>query len=347
MDLKNFKNFFRGLITVFAVFFLISMALVYFMKPGLASNGTKKVDPLTDWTADECQKKVESINPDVKWKEYWEPSESKCFAPPAKVVTATGLFTSGSGISGYISSLYAYAVGIAGIFAVVMMMVGGLIWMTAGGSPDKVTKAKSFIFSALTGLVLLLCSYMILYIVNPRLVMEQSISVPMITGETSAAFGCAWSPDACPKNKFQAEEDKCGAGSGVCCCYACFGDGEKCFGNDQECCQDGDMDSEGKPYTGTDLICNEDIFNKCMPPQPAGKGCQEGPDCESGACKVGAATWDRCAKNFCEMCGFGTFDNCEENECKQYSIEQQKHPTGGSCVFKERIWPIPNECNYK
>ena len=73
-------------------------------------------------------------------------------------------------IAKYIQSIYNYAIGIVGILAAVVLMYGGVIWLTAGGSPDKVNNAKSWIGASLTGLILALCSYMILNTINPDLV---------------------------------------------------------------------------------------------------------------------------------------------------------------------------------
>jgi hypothetical protein len=73
-------------------------------------------------------------------------------------------------IGEYIAILYKYGVAVAAVLAVLMIMVGGLVWLMSGGSPDKVGKGKEFITSALTGLMLALFSFMILYTVNPKLV---------------------------------------------------------------------------------------------------------------------------------------------------------------------------------
>jgi len=73
-------------------------------------------------------------------------------------------------IAEYIKAIYKYALGIVGILATVVMMFGGVLWITAGGNAERVTNAKSWLTAALTGLVLALTSYMILYIVNPGLV---------------------------------------------------------------------------------------------------------------------------------------------------------------------------------
>ena len=73
-------------------------------------------------------------------------------------------------IAEYIKAIYKYALGIVGILATVVLMFGGVLWIIAGGNAERITNAKSWITAALTGLVLALTSYMILYIVNPGLV---------------------------------------------------------------------------------------------------------------------------------------------------------------------------------
>ncbi len=73
-------------------------------------------------------------------------------------------------IGEYIKSIYKYAIGAVGILAAVVLMFGGIIWITAGGSAERIGEAKAWITASLTGLILALCSYMILYTVNPNLV---------------------------------------------------------------------------------------------------------------------------------------------------------------------------------
>jgi len=84
-------------------------------------------------------------------------------------------------ISEYIAVIYKYGIGLAAVLATIMIMIGGFIWLTSAGSPDKVGKGKEFITSALTGLLLALFSYMILATVNPNLVSLTSSGITMIT----------------------------------------------------------------------------------------------------------------------------------------------------------------------
>ncbi|MBN1778653.1 MAG: hypothetical protein JW816_00300 [Candidatus Buchananbacteria bacterium] len=83
-------------------------------------------------------------------------------------------------IGQYIRVVFQYGVGLAAVLAVVMIMVGGFIWLTSGGSPDKVGKAKEYITSSLLGLFLALFSYSLLYALNPNLVNIQAIKIEKI-----------------------------------------------------------------------------------------------------------------------------------------------------------------------
>ena len=102
---------------------------------------------------------------------------------------------SDTSIGEYVKSVYGYAIGIVGILATVVLMAGGIIWITAGGNSERIGNAKSWITASLTGLVLVLCSYMILYYVNPSLVNFEPIVIKPV--EVKSKLGC------CPKPKCQ------------------------------------------------------------------------------------------------------------------------------------------------
>jgi hypothetical protein len=70
----------------------------------------------------------------------------------------------------YIKAIYKYAIGIVGILAAVVLMFGGLLWLTAGGNANQVSEAKAWIGASLTGLLIALCSFMIMATINPALV---------------------------------------------------------------------------------------------------------------------------------------------------------------------------------
>jgi len=69
----------------------------------------------------------------------------------------------------YIETLYWYALGLAVVLAVLMLVVGGLEYTTSFASESNKGKAKARIENALIGLVIALTSYLILYTVNPEM----------------------------------------------------------------------------------------------------------------------------------------------------------------------------------
>ena len=83
-------------------------------------------------------------------------------------------------INQYIAGIYKYAIGIVGILATVVMMMGGIMWIMAGGNATRVGEAKAWIGASLTGLVLALTSYTILYQINPKLTQFKPIEVTTV-----------------------------------------------------------------------------------------------------------------------------------------------------------------------
>ncbi len=51
--------------------------------------------------------------------------------------------------------------GFLGIIAVIVILLGGFKWMTAGGSDDKIGEAKKLISAGIVGLVVILAAYAI------------------------------------------------------------------------------------------------------------------------------------------------------------------------------------------
>ncbi len=73
-------------------------------------------------------------------------------------------------IAQYMSAVYRYAVGIGGMLAAVMMMIGGVQYLTAGGDSSRVARGKQRITDALLGLMIVMGAYLLMYVVNPDLV---------------------------------------------------------------------------------------------------------------------------------------------------------------------------------
>jgi len=80
-------------------------------------------------------------------------------------------------LSRYIKAIYDYGLKAAGVLAAVVLMGGGLIWLTSGGNQTKIGQAKEMIIGSVTGLIILFGAYMILNTVNPALLELKPISL--------------------------------------------------------------------------------------------------------------------------------------------------------------------------
>lgn len=58
-----------------------------------------------------------------------------------------------------VAQIIRVAMGLLGIIAVVIILVGGFKWMTAGGNEEQVGDAKKWIFSGVIGLAIILSAY--------------------------------------------------------------------------------------------------------------------------------------------------------------------------------------------
>ncbi len=70
----------------------------------------------------------------------------------------------------FLKTNYDLAITIAGILAVIMIIVAGVQWVSSGGNSEMITSAKKRIGGALTGLLIAYLSYTILNTINPATV---------------------------------------------------------------------------------------------------------------------------------------------------------------------------------
>lgn len=96
-------------------------------------------------------------------------------------------------IGQYITIMYVWAVRVAAVAAVVVIMVGGIMWLTSGGA-DRLSKAKELIGNAIIGLLLAVGSYVVLNTINPDLVRLQLPRTRMVRAIAAGSLFCSGVP---------------------------------------------------------------------------------------------------------------------------------------------------------
>lgn len=110
-------------------------------------------------------------------------------------------------IGKYIKAVYNYLIGSVGILATVVIMYAGVLWITAAGSAEQVGKAKSYMASSLTGLILALFSWTILWTINPDLISFKPITIKETVYIPDPTIGCC-QPDN-TKDAYASIQDEC------------------------------------------------------------------------------------------------------------------------------------------
>jgi hypothetical protein len=100
--------------------------------------------------------------------------------PSALQPTSDGQFVYVPFLALYFAAIYKFTVGAAAVLAVIMIAVGGFIYLTAGGDPGKITKAKGIIVNAVVGLFIAVGSYTVLSLVNTDLVSFKSLRIEIV-----------------------------------------------------------------------------------------------------------------------------------------------------------------------
>lgn len=68
----------------------------------------------------------------------------------------------------YVSAVFSYAITLAAIFGVLMFTIAGFQYMTAGGDKGAVSKAKARMTNTIFGIVILMATYSIAFLIDPR-----------------------------------------------------------------------------------------------------------------------------------------------------------------------------------
>jgi len=87
---------------------------------------------------------------------------------------------SGSDFANYVLAIYKFAIWTVGIAALLMIIIGGFMYITSAGNTSRMDTAKRVIFDALYGLIVAFAAWLLLYVINPDLV-KVNISLKAVT----------------------------------------------------------------------------------------------------------------------------------------------------------------------
>jgi hypothetical protein len=93
-------------------------------------------------------------------------------------------------LTNYIGLIVNFLTALIVAVGVLMVVVGGYLYMTAGGSADRVQLGKGFIIAALTGIVLALTAWVILATLGPQFVEQREPCIPNIPNACGPGISC-------------------------------------------------------------------------------------------------------------------------------------------------------------
>jgi len=83
----------------------------------------------------------------------------------------------------YVKYIFNFSIMIAGLVAFGALVAGGIRYLTSAGAPAVMADAKDQILAAFLGLIILLCSYLILVTINPQLRIIKITKAPLCNCE--------------------------------------------------------------------------------------------------------------------------------------------------------------------
>jgi hypothetical protein len=114
--------------------------------------------------------------------------------PGSELFNGQEIVITGSTLGEYVAALYVFVVSAIGILAALLIMYGGLKWLTAGGDRGRVQDAKDQISSAIIGILIAFGAYLLLLTISPKLVKFSSLEIKPVPKrvaefEKEVAFG--------------------------------------------------------------------------------------------------------------------------------------------------------------
>ncbi len=91
-------------------------------------------------------------------------------APDLGLADAEAIGLGDAGVKEIVNNIISIILGFLGLIAVILILIGGFLWMTAGGNEDRVKKGRQYIINGVIGLIIILAAYAIASFVITNLV---------------------------------------------------------------------------------------------------------------------------------------------------------------------------------
>jgi len=190
----------------FAIGIIFLGALAFYVAPVFAADASPVQTKSYCWLEKDCKSQggtwsAEKSGDCLSNYGYCAPKEEAI-----NLQIPIGGLTNVTSLEKYIPAIYNYLVAIVGIVAIVMIMVGGLQYLTAGSS-GRIAEAKTRIIGAVIGLIVALSAYTILQTINPALI---SGKIPTKLKMIAPQLASQWCPNTNVKNTDYTGEFECG-----------------------------------------------------------------------------------------------------------------------------------------
>jgi len=255
-----------------------------------------------------------------------------CYTPEVEIPGFAGEVKVDSSLLGnYISVLYQYLLYVAGVLAVIVIMVGGFQWITAGGNQSKIGEAKERVMSAIIGLFLALGSYLLLFTINPDLIKIHDLNMPNIEPITDY---CKENQIVKPSSPLNADKAKSMGIYSKLVNQSSGADGLEAF-----CGFNYDYPIEGKNYQCKGTYCNDNkrcINGKCIAPltlcydlwPEKARDVKQGEVIAFGGGSESFCVGWKLAANYLKVCNYLDYSSIKDNECSSFNVF-----TDGCAVF--------------